>query len=418
MSLTDHAFIKAYGKGAEGASASTRSMRSGRSSPLAASLSRQRRSSSDLDEAYDAGTWYRPDAEALAERPGEVGLRHPQATRAEPVPVRRSTDRFESDVVLRIDAAERGDIPARRNAYAAFAPHEAEVAVAPPGTLRNDAVRPPVPADALHVPVQDEGTAPRTDRTKPFVAAWEVDELRWPASCLRLWQTSEQDIAQAGEKLLSAARRGRKVVVITGLMRGEGRTTLAICLARWASTAGARTALVEADTANAALTDKLGLDSPHGWVEVAASRMPLAEAAITLRGTGLTVFPCVPTDPSSHTGLASPASSTGASETAAMRRFDTPYACVLPSLLTELSAAFDLVLVDAGPLDTAALTIDEFAPTCDVALVVHDVRRTSQADVDRALSQLRAGGVHALAVAQNFAPVASRHGTERSSIPC
>jgi Mrp family chromosome partitioning ATPase len=393
-------------------------MRSGRTPTLATSLSRQRRSSTNLDEAYDAGTWYRPDADALAERPGEVGLRHPQATRAEPVSVQRSTNRFGRDVVLRIDAAEPDDIPAPRNADATRAAVEAEIAETPPRTSPDDTLPPPSPGDALPTPSQGKAHGARADGTKPFVAAWEVDELRWPASCLRLWQTSEEDIAQAGEKLLSAARRGRKVVLITGLMHGEGRTTLAICLARWTSTAGARTALVEADTANAALTDQLGLDSPHGWVEVAASKMPLSEAAITLRGTGLTVFPCAPTDTSSHTGPASPASSTGASEKAAMRRFDTQHDSALPSLLTELSPAFDLVLVDAGPLDGALITKNDFAPACDVALVVHDMRRTSQADVDRALSQLRAGGVHALAVAQNFAPVASRHGTERSSIPC
>ncbi len=418
MSLTDQAFIKAYGKGTDDTSASPRPMRALRMSSHPTPLSLQRGSSTNLDEAYDAGAWYRPDTEAPTERLRDTGLARSEAARVGPSPARHSTDTLAPDVVLRIDAAKHGDIPAPRNTAAVFSAIEAEVAEAPRAPSHDDTLHLPSPGDALRLPSQGKGRTARTARTEPFVAAWEVDELRWPASCLRLWQASQHDIAQAGEKLLSAARRGRKIVVITGLMRGEGRSTLAICLARWASTAGASTALVDADTANSSLSDKLALDSPHGWIDVAANRIPLAEAAITLRGSGLTIFPCVSTDPSSHAGQATLAPSSEAEHLAATRPSDIQHASVLPALLVELSSAFELVLVDGGPLGDEMFTKSGVATAADVALVVHDVRRKSQADVDRALAQLQASGVHALAIAQNFAPIASRQNAERSSTLC
>ena len=71
------------------------------------------------------------------------------------------------------------------------------------------------------------------------------------------------------------------MVMITGARRGEGRTTLALCLARCAAQAGVSTALVDADLKNPQLGSRLGMETPCGWLQVVAGKAPLSEAAVS-----------------------------------------------------------------------------------------------------------------------------------------
>ena len=86
-----------------------------------------------------------------------------------------------------------------------------------------------------------------------------------------------------------AAKQGCKTWAVTGLRRGEGRSTLGLCLARLASQTGARIALVDADFENPQLAELLGVGTQCDWHSVLAEGLPLAEAAIVCLADELTL---------------------------------------------------------------------------------------------------------------------------------
>ena len=100
--------------------------------------------------------------------------------------------------------------------------------------------------------------------------AWEVDRFRWPEICRQLYAAEQSYFEHAGEKLLEASRDGLRVLAVSSSQRGEGRTTLALLLARAAAAAGARVALLEADTHAPRIAASLGLDTPCDAAAVAA----------------------------------------------------------------------------------------------------------------------------------------------------
>ncbi len=75
--------------------------------------------------------------------------------------------------------------------------------------------------------------------TPSFAPAWEVDAFRWPSLCQELDQQTQGRLTQSGEELCLATREGLRVVAVTSSQREEGRSTLALSLARSAARAGA-----------------------------------------------------------------------------------------------------------------------------------------------------------------------------------
>ena len=84
----------------------------------------------------------------------------------------------------------------------------------------------------------------------PFVPAWEVDAFRWPDLCAQLDEASGRKLTRSGDELYMAMQDGLKVIAISSAARQEGRTTIALSLARSAAAAGCRVALLDADGAN------------------------------------------------------------------------------------------------------------------------------------------------------------------------
>ncbi len=108
---------------------------------------------------------------------------------------------------------------------------------------------------------------PATTVVPPIVESevlWEVDQFLYPALTDQLLQ-SYAYFSQAGDKLAKATASGLKVLGITGVGPGEGRTTLAICLARAAARAGLKVGLLDADFNSPSLATQLGLEIEHGW---------------------------------------------------------------------------------------------------------------------------------------------------------
>ena len=212
---------------------------------------------------------------------------------------------------------------------------------------------------------------------------WEVDRFHWPRTCEKLLADNHGYLATAGEKLLAAVRDGLKTLAVTGSRRGEGRTTLALCLARAAAKAGIQVALLDADFARPSLASRLGLEIAHGWQDAALGHIPLSEAAVKSLADNITVLPLEITSARRSLSLADPR---------------------VTATLRAAVATFELVIIDLGPLgpgEAIAFPPGEKCPL-DATIVVRDLRFASSAESQDVGERLYEAGVEAVGVAENF----------------
>ena len=218
-----------------------------------------------------------------------------------------------------------------------------------------------------------------------LVPAWEVDRFLWPALCDKLLRDEQSYFSQAGGKIASAVKDGLKSLAITGSRRGEGRTTLALCLARSAAQAGLKVALVDADFARPQLAASLGLEIAASWHEAAIGKSTLSEAAIKSLEDNLTVLPLDVSTAAAPLSLADPR---------------------LTKTLRDMASAFDLLVIDLGP--TAAgdesLFPENEPPPADAAIVVRDLRYCTPTESQAIGERLSLSGIEAVGIAENFVP--------------
>jgi Mrp family chromosome partitioning ATPase len=235
------------------------------------------------------------------------------------------------------------------------------------------------PSAACPTPLA-ETRPPRVIKPKPpevFQAAWEVDHLNWPEECDKLARGDA--FGPLAKMLLETSRRGVKVIAVTGTQRGEGRTTLALCLARRVAKEGVKTALLDADFERPHLGRRIGIDMENGWDDVLTDDQPLSEAAVSSLEDNLTVLPLG-------------------------RRAAAFVSAHTVTALQRASEVFDVVLVDMGPVreDEAGEPPVE-GPSAAAALVVFDRRTARDEDLSQALNRLHGAGIEALGIVETFA---------------
>jgi Mrp family chromosome partitioning ATPase len=244
-------------------------------------------------------------------------------------------------------------------------------------------------------PAQTTADAPESTRSEPAtldeaaprvaecVPLWEVDRFQWPVTVERLVSDKDGYFAQASGRLLAAVRDGLRTLAISGSRRGEGRTTLALALARCAAKAGIQVAVIDADFARPQLAGRIGLEIHHGWQDAATGLVPLSEAAIRSLADNITVLPLEASVARTGLSLADPR---------------------VTATLRAAAATFELVIVDLGPLaasDEPLFPADEACPL-DAAIVVRDLRYASAAESEDVGQRLMAAGIEAVGIAENF----------------
>jgi Mrp family chromosome partitioning ATPase len=245
----------------------------------------------------------------------------------------------------------------------------------------------PPPASAPAPPEPEEAPA-----GPPFKAVWEVDRFVWPPDVNRLYEAESNYFSYAGEKLREAAKEGLRVLVVGSAQPGEGCTTLALCLARAAADTGMKVALLEANLDRPQLASRMGLKFVHGWQEALTGAVTLGETAVTSLEHAVCLLP--------------------AALGAQPIRLNDPR---VSQLLRDITAATDLVIVDLGPVgeqDEGCFEAGENCPA-DAAIVVRDMRRTSERQTLRAALHLKTLGVDAVGIAENYTPRAK--GTRKAA---
>jgi Mrp family chromosome partitioning ATPase len=231
--------------------------------------------------------------------------------------------------------------------------------------------------------IKQDQSSPTVTAPKPATPQWEIDKFHWPRTCERLFADGQGYLAQAGDKLQAAMQDGLKVLAITGSRRGEGRSTLALCLARAAANTGIQVAVMDADFARPQLGSKVGVDIAHGWQDAALGKIPLSEAAVKSVADNVTLLPLESSAPTRALSLAD------GRVTATIRA---------------AAATFELLIIDLGPLSTG--TALEFPPgegcPFDAAIVVRDLRFATAAESEAIGHTLHDAGIEAVGIAENF----------------
>ncbi|HWF65504.1 MAG TPA: polysaccharide biosynthesis tyrosine autokinase [Rhizomicrobium sp.] len=166
---------------------------------------------------------------------------------------------------------------------------------------------------------------------------------------------------------LSNVDKQPKVIVVTSSVPGEGKTTLAVSLARLGARSGLKTIIVDGDLRRPTVASALGLRDPrYGVVEAVTGTQSLENCFAKDPRSDALALPCV-TKPASPSDLLA---------SQAMRH-----------LIQNLAKAFDLVIIDSAPVlpvnDTKILS-----QLVDTVLFVTRWEKTPRDGVSNALRSL------------------------------
>ncbi|MDZ4780048.1 MAG: AAA family ATPase [Planctomycetia bacterium] len=218
-------------------------------------------------------------------------------------------------------------------------------------------------------------------------AAFEVERFEWPLICARLFTAAGRELRLFTDVLTEQIQRGRKMLAVTGCRRGDGRTTVTMCLAQQLAERGLSVALVDADFRHPQLAEQLGVVPSAGWDDVLQSNLALNEAMIDSTQDRMTLVP-----------LRNP-------------QFDAGVTLQNPRLgvpLRALRESYDAVLLDceplAGPEATDYLATLVGRGGLDAALLIHDLHQTSTEAYEHAAHLLNQAPLAAWDIIENFVP--------------
>ncbi len=223
-----------------------------------------------------------------------------------------------------------------------------------------------------------------------FKPAWQVDRFTWPKVCRRLMARADDEFDRLADALLAANARGEKVLGIAGCSRGEGASTLLLCVARRLAERGVSLALVDADTSRPRLAKRLGVQPQLGWNQTSDEEGTLLDhAVIESVSNNLTLAGiCEPESHDSHTG--------------------GDWSRLGPCLET-LRNHFEMTLVDLGPLENIASLGDSLGRMAggriDAVLLIHNRRVTSDDRLAAVERELTTAGVALAGLIENFVAV-------------
>lgn len=145
-------------------------------------------------------------------------------------------------------------------------------------------------------------------------------------------------VAEAARNILVAVERsegviGAQTIAVTSSRPEEGKTTLAISLARLSALSGRRTVLIDGDIRRGRVCPALGLDPVAGVVEVMQGKATLREALMKDEASGCSVLPAL-------------VQRYTAGQFGAADRFDR--------LIEMLTPLFDTIIIDTPPVLAAA----------------------------------------------------------------
>jgi capsular exopolysaccharide synthesis family protein len=158
-----------------------------------------------------------------------------------------------------------------------------------------------------------------------------------------------------------------KSVLVTSSVPGEGKTTIATCLATSQSVAGRKTLLIDADTRRPTCHELLGIEREPGLVDVLTGHASLDDVLVEKNLSGLVILPAGAPSPNVPNLL----------ESEKMRE-----------LLEELNKRFDFIVIDSPPV-LATTDARILCQLTDATVAVVHWAKTRRATARNTLGQLR-----------------------------
>ena len=241
-----------------------------------------------------------------------------------------------------------------------------------------------IPPPLVSMPTQAEeadGVVSGSSKEIPSgIAAWDVEDFRWPAVTNQMIVSGSQAIDQLAESVFEMLSPSCQRLAITGLSRGDGTSSIAISLARWVAAFGKNVLLVDADvTSPNNLSTQIGLAPNLSWVNAVNQNLPAAEVIIRSQKMNLCVMPLAPT----------------------VSRSSWPRFIYdnLGELIDQVRGYFDLVIVDSGPSQQLLAELTRPRHMVDATLMVHDGEDSPE--FNQAKNMLEGFGLNRFIVAKN-----------------
>jgi len=184
--------------------------------------------------------------------------------------------------------------------------------------------------------------------------------------------------------LSDACQEGLQVLAVTSPEGGEGRTTVACCLAMLAGSRGLKVAIVDGDIENPTLCLQTNLEMEHDWQTAILNQLPLEEVSVHSIDDQVTLVP-----------LLSPVDQSELPNTDQR----------IADMLIELSESFDLVILDVGHMNSPGGLMHSLAERgiINAAIAVVDHRNSSTQRVETCIRRIRQAGVISIGIVENFA---------------
>ncbi len=202
----------------------------------------------------------------------------------------------------------------------------------------------------------------------------------WPKVVDELIGRQWTSINQLGRSALGNSRDETRRFMVTSVNRGEGRTTIALALARWAAMTGHRTLLVDADLKRPGVTTALHIQSAGDW-RTASLGFEVENNIVSCRSLPVSLLP-LSLNTNFETGPAT-----------------------LEQLIMQLAVAeqeFDCCVIDAGPIDELCQHIATVTRLASSIVVVNTHDSGVSPHLISACNTLWQMGKPAVAIADNF----------------
>jgi exopolysaccharide transport family protein len=170
-----------------------------------------------------------------------------------------------------------------------------------------------------------------------------------------------------------------KVVAITSALPDEGKTTISMCLARVAAMSGQKVLVVDCDLRKQSINDVIDVETDVGILQVLAGEAPWRSAIVR--------------DPSSDAHVLPVA-------TSGFTPRDVFGSEAMSSLIAELRAHYDLVILDCAPILAVAET-RILVKHADTTVIVARAGRSAVGAVRTAAQQTEGAGGKVLGIALN-----------------
>jgi len=162
------------------------------------------------------------------------------------------------------------------------------------------------------------------------LAAWDVEAFRWSQVTDDILTHASPVMDQLTHYSLDILSGTENRIAVAGLKRGQGSSTIAAAVSRWAVDSGKRVLLVDADLGNPQLSRSVGLSPNVSWLNLIREDLIPSEAIIRSKSTGVCIMPLA--------------------AVVTAQSWPGPIYDRLGGLLEQVRHGFDLILMDVGPV--------------------------------------------------------------------